>query len=190
MNNEQDIRPRLMQRANALLGRLSTSDRETLLIQCWMSHDARWFMAVADECGMPAANRINQVAARAVGKAEAKRFLSALGWESVTNLDDALTAQEAFIGLFGPDLLDFRVTKHGDNTYQIHIDRCFAHDNVQRAGVADAYECGIFARIAGWLDALGLAYEMSPALGPCLQVQGRECVYTIAIENFARENRD
>jgi hypothetical protein len=50
-----------------------------------------------------------------------------------------------------------------------------------RAGVAAQYECGIFARVLGWLDALGVAYELSPALGKCMKAQGQECVYTITV---------
>ncbi len=43
----QDLQPQLRERANGILARLSPEEREALLIKCWMSHDARWFMAVA-----------------------------------------------------------------------------------------------------------------------------------------------
>ena len=55
------------------------------------------------------------------------------------------------------------------------------YDQVTRAGVAEHYECGIFERVAGWLDGLGLAHELSPPLGKCLKAQGRDCAYTITL---------
>jgi len=152
-----------------------------LLIKCWMSHDARWFMAVAREYGMEVTNRLNRIAAHEIGKVEARRIVSALELPPVKTLEDYLLAQEVFIGLLGPELLDYRVIKVGDSAYQVHVRRCFAHDNAARAGVADDLECGIFARVTGWLEALGLAYETSPPLGKCLKAQGQECMYTITL---------
>ena len=99
----------------------------------------------------------------------------------MAGLDDCLLAQEALIGLLGPELLDYRVRQLDARTYRIEVERCFAYDNVVRAGVADSYECGIFERVAGWLDALGLAYRMNPCLGKCLKAQGRDCAYEIAL---------
>ena len=181
MTDPEDLKPALRKKADALLGRLSPSERETLLVKCWMSHDARWFMAVARECGMEVANRLNRTAAHEVGKAEAQRLVRALGLPPVASVDDYLLAQEIFISLLGPDLLDYRVTKVGDNAFRVDVQRCFAHDQAVRAGISDNFECGIFARLTGWLDALGLAYETSPPLGKCLKARGRECGYTITL---------
>lgn len=181
MSDQEDPQPALRQKAIEILCRFSPAERESLLIKCWMSHDGRWFMAVAKEFGMQAANRLNEIAAHEVGKAEAKRIVRALQLPPVTNLDDYLLAQEIFIGLFGPDLLDYGVIKVGDNAFQVHVRRCFAYENAVRAGIADHCGCGIFARVTGWPDALGLAYEISPSLGKCLKAQGRECLYTITL---------
>jgi len=182
MNNQENLQPRFRQQANELLRRLSPSEREALLVKCWMSHDARWFMAVAREYGMEAANRINQSAAHEVGKVEAPRVLRALKLPPVKTVDDCLLAQELIIGLFGPDLLDYDVIKPDENTCEVHVKRCFANENATRVGVADQFECGIFARSTGWLEALGVEYEMTPPLGKCLKVQGRECVHTFAFK--------
>ena len=80
----------LRQKANDILGRLSPSERETLLIKCWMSHDARWFMAVVGEYGLQVANRLNRIAAHEVGKVEAQRIARALQLPPVKTLDDYL----------------------------------------------------------------------------------------------------
>ena len=185
MDDHEDVRSQLRQRANDILRRLAPPEREAILVKCWMSHDARWFMAVAGEYGMAVANRLNQIAAREVGKAEARRIVRALNLPPVASLDDYLLIQEVFIGLLGPDLLDYRVSKESDAACQVRIRRCFAYDNGVRAGVADQLDCGIFARVTGWLDALGLTYETDPPLGRCLKAQGRECAYAIRLGNSA-----
>jgi len=185
MDAGEDLRPALRQRAAGLLGRLSPSDREALLIKNWMSHDARWFMAVAAEFGMQVTNRLNQRAAHEVGTVEARRIVRALGLPPVTTLDAYLLVQEVLIGLLGPDLLDYRVTKAGDNAFRIHVGRCFAHDNAARAGVAGGLACGIFARVTGWLEALGLAYDAEPGLDACLMARGEECIHTVSFRKLA-----
>ncbi|MBI3029323.1 MAG: hypothetical protein HYY64_07435 [Candidatus Rokubacteria bacterium] len=178
----EDLKAALRKKAAGLLARLSPPEREALLVKNWMSHDARWFMAVAKEYGLPVANRLNRIAAHELGKAEAQRLARALDLRPPATVDDYLLVQETFISLLGPDLLDYRVTRVGDNTFRVDVQRCFAHDNAVRAGITEGFECGIFARITGWLDALGLAYETSPPLGPCLKAQGRECGYTITLK--------
>lgn len=187
MDSQQDLRPALREKANDILTRLSPDEREALLIKCWLSHDARWFMAVATECGMEVANRVNRIAAHEVGKVEARRIARALQWPPVTGIDDYLLAQEVLIGVLGPDLLDYGVSKVSDAAFQVCVRRCFAYDNATRAGVTDGLGCGIFARITGWLDALGLTYELTPSTEECLRALGQECIHTVALEPVARE---
>lgn len=185
MSANRDQRPGLRTKAEGALAALSHGEREALLIKCWMSHDARWFTAVAMNHGMQAANRANQAAARGEGKVEARRLARALGLGPVQNAADFLLAQEAMIGLLGPDLLDYDVVQTGDDGWRIAIKRCFAFDNVSRAGVADQYECGILPRVQGWLEGLGLPYEMTPSLGKCLKAQGQECAYAFTLKGPA-----
>ncbi len=45
---------------------------------------------------------------------------------------------------------------------------CFAYEGVAGLGVAAEYECGIYERIYGWLDALGLEYQATPT-GPMVR---------------------
>ena len=182
MNEQQDLRPQLRQRANRVLSTLPQEERESLLIKCWMSHDARWFMAVAQAFGIEAASRLNQIASHEEGKVEANRIMRTLWIPPPETVDDYLLLQETLISLLGPELLDYQVVRTGDNSFQIRIQRCFAHENVARAGVADSYECGIFSRVTGWLDASGLKYEMTPSLGKCQKTQGQECAYSFKLE--------
>ena len=179
---DDNTQPELRRRANDLLGKaLSPEEREALLIKSWMAHDARWFQAVAMAFGLEAANRVNQAAVHEAGKAEAKRMTRALRLPPVVTLDDWLLTQEAIIGLMGPDLIDYGIVPTGDDSYELRVERCFAHEQVTRAGVAQQYECGIMPRLTGWLEGLGLGYEMTPPLGKCLKAQGLDCVYAFKV---------
>lgn len=186
MNHQENLQPYLQQKAKDILSEhLPASEREALLIKCWMSHDARWFTAVAQEFGLGVANRLNKIAAHELGKAEGRRLTAVLPLPPVESLDDYLLFQEMGISLLGPDLLHYQIHKIDDHTFQIPVSRCFAYENVTRAGIADHYDCGILPRVTGWLEGLGIDHELTPPLGKCLKAQGKECVYTLSFKNDA-----
>ena len=171
MSNKTGLRHDIKQRAEELLKqRLTAAQREEPLIKCWMSHDARWYMAVASECGLETAIRLNYTAAYELGKSEARRLSQALQLPPPSTVDDILLAQEAFINLLGPNLMDYEIIRAGDN-YDVQVIRCFAQENAVRAGIADQFECGVFARIVGWMEVFGIDYEMTPPIGKCLLSQ-------------------
>jgi hypothetical protein len=172
-----DVRPTLADEGRLVLAKLTPEEREALIIQCWMSHDARWFMAAALTAGMDAAQKINRLAVREEGKVEARRLSKRLGLPPPETVRDYLVLQEAIIGLLGPDLLGYEIAEVGEDGFDLRIERCFAFDNVSRAGMAGQYLCGILPRVQGWLDASGLRYELRPEPARCLMAQGRECVY-------------
>ncbi|MBW8010513.1 MAG: hypothetical protein FVQ83_04615 [Chloroflexi bacterium] len=182
MQDKLDLQKGLREHARAILEQLTASKRETLLIKGWMSHDARWFGAAAQELGMQVANQLNQIAAHDVGEVEARRIVRTLQLPAVESLDDYLLIQEVFIGLLGPDLLKYQIERINGSAFEIHIKRCFAFENISRAGMTDDYVCGILARITGWLDALELDYNLDPPIGLCLKCQEKECVYRLSFE--------
>lgn len=167
---------------------LSQAQRESLLVKCWMSHDARWFMAVAREFGVEAAVRLNQAAAREEGKAEAARIARTLGLPPVSDLRDFLLRQEIMIALLCPELLDYEIHQPSPDRHEVVVNRCFAHENIVKAGIGQAYECGIFARVLGWMDALGVQCEMTPPLGKCMKLDGGECVYRFRMTGAATDS--
>lgn len=182
----RDDRQDLMLKAKDISGRLTSEEREKILIKCWMSHDARWFAAAAQAHGMEATNRLNQTAAHEEGKVEARRIARALELPPVDNVDAYLVFQEIMIGLLGPDLLDYEVERKDDETFELRVQRCFAFDQVTRAGVASMYDCGILPRVLGWFDILDVDWEMSPEVGKCLKAEGKECAYSITITPGSR----
>ncbi len=160
---------------------LSFDNQKDLLIKGWMSHDARWFMAVAKDFGMDAANRLNQSVCREIGRVEMKRYMKTLALSPARNLEEYLTLMKAALSLYGSGLAEYEIRVLDDESYETHMKRCFAFENIVRAGIQDRCECGVFARLQGWIDAQELTHELSPSLGKCMMVLGKECKYTIRL---------
>jgi hypothetical protein len=160
---------------------LAPEVEKDLLIKGWMSHDARWFMAVAERFGIGHANRLNQKVARDLGRVEMNRFMKALGLSPSRNIGEYLNLKKAALSIFGRDLVDYEIKILDHQSYEMRLQRCFAHENIVRAGVKDQYECGIFARLQGWIDAMGLEHELFPPLGKCMKVFGAGCCYKVTL---------
>ena len=73
-----------------------------LLRRCWYWHDARWFAAVAAECGIDVANRINRANVLALGRVEMRRLMKARGAETVGTIVEALRLYEEARQLYAP----------------------------------------------------------------------------------------
>ncbi len=165
-----------------MLSSLSFDTQKDLLVKGWMSHDARWFMAVAEHFGMDVANRLNQFVCREIGRVEMKRFMKSLSLSPPKDMEEYLNLKKAALSLYGSDLAEYEIKILDHQSYQMHLKRCFAHENIVRAGIKDEYECGIFARLQGWIDAQGLGHELTPPLGKCMKVLGEECCYTVTLQ--------
>lgn len=165
-----------------MLSSLSFDTQKDLLVKGWMSHDARWFMAVAENFGIDAANRLNQFVCREIGRVEMKRFMKSLSLSPPKDMEEYLNLKKAALSLYGSDLAEYEIKILDYQSYQMHLKRCFAHENIVRAGIKDEYECGIFARLQGWIDAQGLGHELTPPLGKCMKVLGEECCYTVTLQ--------
>jgi len=164
-----------------MLSPLSFEMEKDLLIKGWMSHDARWFMAVTQHFGIDVANRMNQFVCKEIGRVEMKRYMKTLDLTQPRNLEEYLTYNKAAFSLYGSGLAEYEIKILDNQSYEMHLKRCFAYENIVRAGIKDQYECGILARIQGWIDAQGLKHELTPPLGKCMMVLGKECHYRITL---------
>ena len=162
--------------------RLSFEMEKDLLIKGWMSHDARWFMAVTQHFGIDAANRLNQFVCREIGRVEMKRYMKTFDLSRPKDLEEYLTLKKAAFALYGFGLAEYDIRTLDHRSYEMHLKRCFAYENIVRAGIKDQYECGILARIQGWIDAQGIEHELKPPLGKCMMVLGKECCYRITLQ--------
>lgn len=161
---------------------LTDEAQKELLRRCWYAHDARWFMRVVDEFGIDTANRLNRLVCRALGEAEMRRFLHALGVPppaTVRQLVEVLNRAMCFFA--PPPLTRSEIWQIDGYSYGAWIRRCFIHDNVTKAGIASSYVCAAFDRLQGWHDALSLPLVEDPPALPCAKTLGRECVRIMTI---------
>jgi len=162
-------------------GGLSAREREDFLRTAWLSHDARWYAAAAEEVGLAAANRLNRRAIRAAGAVEARRLQRALRFGPITSATEFLEFAEAGRDLVVGDMVAMETRALDDETYEVRVTRCFAADQVVRAGLAGGYECGIFDRIQGWHEGLGVPLTEDVPTTACLLANGQACKRTLRI---------
>ena len=152
----------------------SPAERESLLLRCWMTHDAMWFFHCAQECGMDATNKINKAAVRSMARIEIKRIKKALGIDTVETFQQLTDLMHAVFDLMQADFMGFTWHVAAENTLHWDMSRCFAYDGVQKLGVVDQYQCGIFERMEGWAEGLGLTYSVTPQVHGCMMhTEGR-----------------
>jgi len=154
---------------------LDETEQKEILRRCWYSHDGHWFVSVAAELGLDAANRLNRRALRAQGRTEARRFLKAFGIARIQGLEGFLRFFEATRRVLIPPPTEARLEVIGERSYAITVERCFVHESVVRAGNPDGTLCAVFDRIAGWHDGAGLPLAEEPPARPCEKAAGREC---------------
>ncbi len=160
---------------------LAAPEREDLIRASWLSHDARWFNAVAAEFGIAAANRANRRAIREAGVVEARRLQRRLALPEIRTAGEFVAFTDAGRDLFVGDVVEMRSDVVDSRTYDVEVTRCFAAENISRAGLAADYECGIFDRIEGWHEGLGLPLAESVPGTRCMLANGLPCRRTLRI---------
>ena len=88
---------------------LSFEMEKDLLVKGWMSHDARWFMAVAEHFGIESANRLNQIVARELGRVEMKRLMKVLTLSPPKNMEEYLSLKKADFHFMDRDLIEYEI---------------------------------------------------------------------------------
>ena len=139
-------------------------------------------MAVAQEFGVEAANRLNRRVCRALGKAEMRRLAKALGIAGPTTVQELVQVIETAFRFFAPPpLTQLEIRVVDDHSYETWMKRCFIHDNVVKAGIGASYVCAAIDRIWGWHDALGLPLADKPPAFRCPKLEGRDCRHVLTI---------
>jgi len=154
-----------------------------LLLRQWMTHDAMWFGQTVLRQGIDVANDLNCAAVRAMAAVETTRVCRLAAIDQVSTPAQLRRFFDAAVALVIPRFMTFEMTwADGDTRLTFHITRCFAHDGVAGLGLLEQYRCGIYERVYGWLDALGVTYETLPATSGCLRAGGDACRRTFAFE--------
>lgn len=162
---------------------IPAAEREELLRRCWYTHDALWFRAVSDVFGIEVANRLNRAVLRHQGQVEARRLLRVLGRGPAQSLQDVvdLLNDGCSALLTTPPDIEARFVPLNDRVYEVTVERCFIHERIVRAGVAEQYECAAFDRFHGWHAGAGLPLAAEPDTEPCRKARGEPCVRRLAI---------
>lgn len=150
-----------------------------ILIKNWMTHDALWYGEVAAKFGMAEASPMNLRVCRKLGQIEFGRLMKMVGAPSPKNIEEYQELFEIGKQVFFPDFISVQIDYPSDDSQVFHFLDCFAHRGMKKLGLLPDYECGIFERIEGWFDAMGLKYTRTPDLSRCLKFKGKECKITV-----------
>ncbi|MCF8034111.1 MAG: DUF6125 family protein [Desulfarculaceae bacterium] len=161
---------------------LNLAQVRELLNKNWMTHDAMWFLHSLRECGMATANKLNLAAIDSMSRIEAGRYVRALGLDKVDTPEELRRFVEGVFNLAKADFMDFSYQLSDDGVLSMEMGECFAYHGIKRLGMLDQYQCGIYRRVEGWLDALDLSWEAEPRFEGCLKHQNGWCrrAYKIA----------
>ncbi|MGA7985310.1 MAG: DUF6125 family protein [Burkholderiales bacterium] len=158
------------------LERLSKAELRDLLVTNWMTHDAMWFASSARLCGIEKTNVVNRGAAKAMAEVEAQRLQKALGVARIVSFDQLQHFLGGAFELVRGPFMKFTLTYPEANLMRWETEQCFVHDGVSKLGMIDRYECGVFDRLEGWLESLGIEFRVTPEIDGCFLHRLGRCV--------------
>ncbi|MFW9929687.1 MAG: DUF6125 family protein [Candidatus Thorarchaeota archaeon] len=154
-----------------------------ILIKNWMTHDAMWFFHCVSNCGIKNTNKINKAAVKSMAKIEIKRIKKLFGFNKIQNFTQFQELVKGIFTIVKADFMDFSFEYPEFNKFKFTMNKCFAYDGIKRIGYIKEYECGIFERLKGWFDELGINYQMSPKVKGCMMNECANC-YRLFEFNF------
>jgi len=159
--------------------KISKEQLRALLIKNWMTHDALWYGEVAAAFGMVRASPMNLRVCRKLGQIEFRRLMKTVEKPPPKNMAEYREWFDLGAEVFVPDFVTFQMEYPENDRQVFHFLDCFAHRGMMKTGLLPEYECGIFERIEGWFDAMGLSYTRTPDLSRCLKLSGGPCDITV-----------
>ena len=170
----------------SLISTVNNEKKIEILRKNWMSHEARYQMAIVRELGWEKANNINKTVIYEMGKVMMYRLMNALGISQVDNIDDfkeiCLTTQEFY---YPPPIFSVHFDRESDTSLSGSVEKCGIIENVKRLGVSDQYECGCFAMRSGWYKALGM--DVEEKLGDCIKNGAKACEITVHVKKWSNK---
>ncbi len=161
--------------------RLTKNELKEILIKNWMTHDAMWFYHCLEECGIERTNKINKAAVRAMGIVEIRRIQKAVGVERVGTFEEFKSLIEAAWDIVKGDFMKSSFSLPAKNVLRGDFEKCFAYEGIKQIGIIEQYQCGIFERIYGWLDGIGIKYDVSPQVEGCMMHTDGKCFREITL---------
>ncbi len=161
-----------------MLKQPTESEIKEILIKGWMTHDGMWFYHCLQECGIEKTNKINKAAVKSMSLIEIKRMMHLFGIESIETFEELKRFVIDMFQVVRADFMKFSFEFNQDNEMFGKMEECFAYNGAKRMGVENSYICGIYERIDGWLEGLGLTFEAFPEIGGCLMHKQGKCERT------------
>ena len=161
------------------IAELTAAQRQEIIRQNWISHDARWFLKTAQELGFDVANRLNHIVIRSMGKTEVKRWAQAVGLQGVKDIGQLVEVFDAVNKLYFPEQV-YRSGEVRENSFVGVVSRCFVAEMVRQAGATNLYECACAARFEGWLEACG--FSGAATINKSMMKGDPECQIFISIK--------
>jgi hypothetical protein len=161
-----------------LVQKLNKEEIKELFSKNWMTHDAMWYGSCVAQLGPEKANRINKTAVRLMAAIEMKRVMKLMGQPQDAapgNFSELVEILETGFQLVQTGFMKFDFSFPEKNLLRGKFDECFAYGGVKKYGMIDDYDCGIVERVKGWLDSLGVTYNMTPDFTGCLMHQKGIC---------------
>ena len=159
---------------------LEKDEPKEILIKNWMTHDAMWFYHCFQECGIEKTNKINKAVVRAMGTIEIKRIQKALGVDKVETFEDFKLLNDAIWGIVKGKFMKSSYSYLAKNVFRDDFESCFAYEGIKQLGAIEQYRCGIFERIYGWFDGVGMKYSVSPQVEGCMMHTDGKCFRDIS----------
>lgn len=139
---------------------LSPAQKEDLLRDLWIRHDARWFLKAVGELGFEAATRLNLAVVKSFGKTEIKRLLAASGFAGIKNMDDFTALMKTAAQVYFPPEHKYEFEVLDQNTLVGRVLECYVYQEVEKAGTTRIHQCAARTRFESWLEACGLEGEV------------------------------
>ncbi len=161
-----------------IMEKLNKAEIREFFSKNWMTHDAMWYGNVLRELGADKANELNKAAVKAMAGIEIKRISKLMGkpkdavvitWEELKEIIDTVYK------LIQPEFMKLYYDFPERNIFRGGFHECFAYDGVRKFIEPGIYQCGIVIRVQGWLEGLGVKYEMTPEFTGCLMHQNGKC---------------
>lgn len=159
------------------LERIGKKELRDLISRCWMTHDAMWFYHSSQEIGIDKTNKINKAAIRSMASLEVQRLRKILGHtdKNLENFADLKNLFEEMFGIIKADFMKGWLDFPSENILRLTWQQCFAYEGINKIGIINQYQCGIFDRIEGWFNGLGLKFEVSPKVDGCMMHTEGKC---------------
>ena len=141
---------------NETVGRITPAQKEKLIRNIWILHEARWFIKCIQKFGFETATELNLMVAESIGKTEIKQLLAEIGHEKVKDIHEFDKLMHIAADVYFPPEHKFRMEIMDDKTYCGKVLDCYVYKNVQKAGTTAIHKCAARLRFVSWAKAFGL----------------------------------